>query len=67
MLVVADSSPLIVLVNIRQVDVLPKLFGQVVVPPEVTNALGSISAGDRAEPCRAGGGETTLEGAWAYP
>lgn len=29
MLVVADSSPLIVLVNIEHVDVLPKLFGQV--------------------------------------
>ena len=39
MLVVADSSPLIVLVNIGQIDVLPKLFGEVVVPPEVLSEL----------------------------
>lgn len=39
MLVVADSSPLIVLVNIEHVDVLPKLFGQVFVPPAVTDEL----------------------------
>jgi len=39
MLVVADSSPLIVLVNIGQIDVLPKLFGQVVIPPEVLSEL----------------------------
>lgn len=39
MLVVGDSSPLIVLVNIGHVDVLPKLFGQVFVPPAVTNEL----------------------------
>lgn len=39
MLVVADSSPLIVLVNIQYIDVLPKLFGQVVVPPPVAAEL----------------------------
>jgi predicted nucleic acid-binding protein len=39
MLVVADSSPLIVLVNIAQIDVLPRLFGQVVIPPEVLSEL----------------------------
>jgi len=33
MLVIADSSPLIVLVNIGLVDLLPRLFGQVVIPP----------------------------------
>ncbi|MBI5094525.1 MAG: DUF3368 domain-containing protein [Candidatus Hydrogenedentes bacterium] len=39
MLVVADSSPLIVLVNIEQIAVLPRLFGQVIVPPEVSCEL----------------------------
>jgi predicted nucleic acid-binding protein len=39
MLIVADSSPLIVLVNIRQIDVLPKLFGRVVIPPAVASEL----------------------------
>jgi predicted nucleic acid-binding protein len=36
MLVVADSSPLIVLIKIGQIVVLPKLFEQVVIPPEVS-------------------------------
>ena len=36
MLVIADSSPLIALVNIGHVEVLPKLFGQVVIPPAET-------------------------------
>ena len=39
MLVVADSSPLIVLVNIGSIDVLPQLFGQVVIPPQVSGEL----------------------------
>ena len=39
MLVVADSSPIIVLVLIGHVGVLPKLFGQVVIPPEVSAEL----------------------------
>lgn len=39
MLVVADSSPLIVLINIGHTDVLPKLFGEVVVPPQVAAEL----------------------------
>jgi predicted nucleic acid-binding protein len=39
MLVVADSSPLIVLVQIEHVDVLPKLFGQVLIPPAVHSEL----------------------------
>ncbi|HUG90496.1 MAG TPA: DUF3368 domain-containing protein [Planctomycetaceae bacterium] len=41
MLVVADSSPLIVLVNIGHIDVLPALFGEVVVPPQVSAELDS--------------------------
>jgi predicted nucleic acid-binding protein len=39
MLVVADSSPVIVLVNIGHINVLPMLFGQVVIPPEVAAEL----------------------------
>jgi predicted nucleic acid-binding protein len=39
MLVIADSSPLIVLVQIEHVDVLPKLFGQILVPPDVISEL----------------------------
>jgi predicted nucleic acid-binding protein len=39
MLVVADSSPLIVLVNIEQIAVLPTLFRQVVIPPQVAAEL----------------------------
>lgn len=39
MLVVADSSPLIVLVAIEHVGVLPTLFGQVSIPPEVLAEL----------------------------
>ena len=35
MLVVADSSPIIVLVNIGHVDVLPALFNEVLIPPQV--------------------------------
>jgi predicted nucleic acid-binding protein len=39
MLVVADSSPLIVLINIEHIDILPRLFGKVIIPPEVSAEL----------------------------
>ena len=39
MLVIADSSPLIVLVNIGQIQVLPKLFGEIVIPPAVASEI----------------------------
>jgi predicted nucleic acid-binding protein len=39
MLVVADSSPLIALLQIEHLDVLPKLFGQVLIPPIVAAEL----------------------------
>jgi predicted nucleic acid-binding protein len=39
MLVIADSSPLIALLRIGQIDVLPKLFGQVVIPGAVASEL----------------------------
>jgi predicted nucleic acid-binding protein len=49
MLVVADSSPLIVLINIEHIDILPKLFGEVVIPPEVSLEL---TLSNRPEPVR---------------
>lgn len=39
MLVIADSSPIIALVNIGHVGALPTLFGQVVIPPQVAEEL----------------------------
>ncbi|MGB7161454.1 MAG: DUF3368 domain-containing protein [Tepidisphaeraceae bacterium] len=39
MLVVADSSPLIVLISIGHVDVLPTLFDRVLIPPVVAAEL----------------------------
>ncbi|MGD0767390.1 MAG: DUF3368 domain-containing protein [Tepidisphaeraceae bacterium] len=39
MLVIADSSPLIVLANIGAMHVLPSLFGQVTIPPQVAAEL----------------------------
>src|SRR4051812_32056707 len=35
MLVVADTSPLVVLINIGHIDVLPALFREVVIPPQI--------------------------------
>ncbi len=43
MLVIADSSPLIVLVNVGYIDILPKLFGQIVIPPAVASELAASS------------------------
>jgi predicted nucleic acid-binding protein len=47
MLVVADSSPLIVLVQIGHIEVLPKLFGQIVIPPAVAAELRSSHRSER--------------------
>jgi predicted nucleic acid-binding protein len=41
MVVVADSSPFIALVNVGHADVLPALFGQVIIPPQVAQELAS--------------------------
>ena len=35
MIIVADTSPLNYLVVIREIDLLPSLFGQVIIPPAV--------------------------------
>src|SRR5262245_39498013 len=50
MIVVADSSPLFALVNVEHVSVLPRLFGAVMVPPEVLAELGEAK---RPAPVRA--------------
>lgn len=39
MLVIADSSPLIVLINIGHVNALPELFGSIAIPPQVAAEL----------------------------
>jgi hypothetical protein len=39
MLVIADSSPLHYLVLIEQTDILPALFGHVIIPPVVAEEL----------------------------
>ena len=49
MLVVADSSPLLVLINTEYIDILPKSFGQVVIPPEVSAELEQVK---RPQPVR---------------
>jgi len=41
MLVIADTSPLIALVKIAHVDILPKLYRLVVIPPQVASELAS--------------------------
>ena len=41
MIVVADASPFVVLVAIGHVDVLPTLFREVLIPPEVPSELAS--------------------------
>jgi uncharacterized protein len=39
MLVVADSSPFIALLKISHIDILPRLYGSVVIPPQVAIEL----------------------------
>jgi predicted nucleic acid-binding protein len=39
MIVVADSSPLVVLTNLDNIAILPRLFGSVLIPPEVLHEL----------------------------
>src|SRR5262249_30110435 len=41
MIVVADTSPFVVLVAIGHVDVLPTLFREVLIPPQVASELAS--------------------------
>ncbi len=46
MIVVADASPIIVLVNIQLADLLPTLFGRVIVPDAVALELASARRPD---------------------
>lgn len=39
MIVVTNSSPLVALTNIGYIDVLPRLFGHVIIPPEISAEL----------------------------
>lgn len=41
MIVVADTSPFVVLVAIGHIDVLPTLFREILIPPEVASELAS--------------------------
>jgi len=41
MIVVADSSPFVVLVAVGHIDVLPSLFERILIPPEVETELAS--------------------------
>lgn len=41
MIIISDSSPLVVLVNLGRTDLLPTLFGRVLIPPEVHTELSS--------------------------
>ena len=47
MLIIADTSPLSYLILIQAIDVLPRLYGQIIIPPEVFDELQS-SAGPAA-------------------
>ena len=49
MIVVADSSPLVVLVNIGQIQIHPALFATVIIPPQIAVEL---SDGKRPPPVR---------------
>ena len=39
MIVIADTSPISYLVSISEIDILPKLYGRVLVPPSVADEL----------------------------
>lgn len=42
MIVVADTSPLIVLIKLAYTEVLPQLFGSIVLPPAVVTELADV-------------------------
>ena len=43
MLIIADTSPLSYLILIQTIDVLPKLYGQIIIPPQVLSELQSTA------------------------
>jgi predicted nucleic acid-binding protein len=42
MIVIADTSPINYLVLIEQIEVLPKLYGRILIPPSVYEELQSV-------------------------
>jgi len=46
MLIIADTSPLSYLILIQTIEVLPRLYGQIIIPPEVVGELQSIAGPD---------------------
>ena len=49
MLVIADTSPLILLVTIGHIEILPRLFGRVAVPPAVVRELSGSSRSEAVQ------------------
>jgi hypothetical protein len=71
MLIVADTSPISYLILIEEVEILPKLYGRVLIPPQVLEELGSPAG---PEPVRswtkwfmAGRQATIASGGLLYP
>ena len=44
MIVIADTAPINYLIQISQADVLPKLYGRILVPPSVCSELAASRA-----------------------
>jgi predicted nucleic acid-binding protein len=49
MIVVADTSPLIALINLGEIEVLPRLFNTVLIPQAVLQELGDLRRRERRE------------------
>jgi predicted nucleic acid-binding protein len=54
MIVVADTSPLIALINLGEIEVLPRLFNTVLIPKEVLQELGDLRRPSPVRPRRSG-------------
>ena len=54
MIVVADTSPLIALINLGEIEVLPRLFNTVLIPKEVLQELGDLRRSSPVRPKRSG-------------
>lgn len=49
MIVISDTSPLLTLWSIGELSVLPKLFGEIVIPPDVETEIRAEGHGDSAD------------------
>ena len=47
MIVIADTGPINYLIQIEQIDVLPRLYGRILVPPSVSAELQDPNAPER--------------------